>query len=188
MKTLFLIILTFFALSLFAQEADNSIQREGFVIGFGVGGGVISISDSNQEVPFDKARGGISFPNLKLGWMLNNRLAILGTFPGMIYKYEGKDRSFDAIIPSVQYWVKDRWWINGGFGLAIDGPALYKDLDDESWNFGYAVTASTGYELIQKKKFALDLQTNLQLGRVFMDNDEHRDGVAFSVGLGFNWY
>ncbi|MCG8330472.1 MAG: hypothetical protein MI974_22425 [Chitinophagales bacterium] len=191
MKNLLILVLTICTFTVFGQNVENTgIQRKGFVIGLGIGGGVVSISDSNQEVPFDEAQGGISLPNLKLGWMVNERMAILATFPGMTYEYEGKDRSFDAFIPTIQYWVKDRWWINGGIGLAMDFPAFYEvdDVEEEDWNLGCAVAASTGYEIFQKEKFAIDLQTRLQLGRAFLDNDEYRDGVVFTVGVGFTWY
>lgn len=190
MRTLIMLILSICTLNLFGQQINDGVERNGFVIGFGIGGGVISISDSNQEVPFDKAQGGISFPNLKVGWMVNDRTAVLATFQGLIYEHQGKDRSFDAIVPSVQYWIKDRLWVNGGIGLAMDYPAFYEGGDhrNEDWNFGCAVTGSAGYEIVQRKNYALDIQTKLQLGRVFLDNDEYRDGVVFSVGLGFNWY
>ena len=188
MRNVLILVFTLFTLTSFGQNADNTIERKGFVIGFGIGGGVVSVSDSDQEVPFDKAHGGISFPNLKFGWMLNDRLALLATTTGMIYEFEEKDRTFDALIPSVQYWVGDRWWINGGIGLAVDGPALYEKQKDNDWNFGVAVGAGTGYELVQKKKYALDLQTRIQLGSVSLEQGGRRDGVTFTVGLGFNWY
>jgi len=147
------------------------------------------VSESDQEVPFDEAQGGMYLPNLKLGWMLNGRLAILATFPGMTYEYEGKDRSFDAIVPSLQYWVKDRWLVNGGIGLTIDSPDLFEnDVDNEDWNFGTTVAVSSGYELIQKERYALDLQTGLQLGRTNLENGRYRDGVILTIGIGFNWY
>ncbi len=191
MKNLLIVLLTFCSLSVFAQGFGTStIERKGFVIGFGVGGGVISIADSGQENPFDEASGGISLPNLKIGMMLNEKTALLATFPGMIYKLEGKDRSFETFIPSLQYWLKDRWWVNGGVGLAMDFPAFYEtdDFKDEDFNFGCAVAFSTGYEIVQRKNFALDLQTKIHMGRAFMGENQHRDGVAFTVGLGFNWY
>ncbi len=189
MKNLLILFITLCTFSLFGQETNSTIERKGFVIGFGIGGGVISISDSDQEVPFDEAQGGGSFPNLKLGWMVNDRLAILGIYSGMSYDYQDKDRSFDAFMPSVQYWLKDRWWVNAGVGLAMDFPAIYEDnIKDENWNFGKAVAFSTGYELVQKKKFALDLQTQLLMGTSYVGKNKHRDAVVFSVGLGFNWY
>ena len=135
-------------------------------------------------------QGGISLPNLKFGWMLNDRLALMATLPGMIYDFEDHDRSFEAFIPSLQYWVGDRWWVNGGMGLAMDFPAFYEveDIKNEEWNFGFAVAVSTGYEIIQRGNFAIDLQSKIHLGRVFLDNDQHRDAAAFTVGIGFNWY
>lgn len=190
MKNLLIFVFTFCTLFAYGQnETTSTIKRKGFVFGFGIGGGVISISDSDQEVPFDEAQGGGSFPNLKLGWMVNDRLAILGMYAGMGYEYQGKDRSFDAFMPSVQYWVKDGWWVNAGVGLAMDFPAFYEDnIEEEDWNFGGAVAFSTGYELVQKKNFALDLQTQLLMGTTYLDDDKERDAVVFSIGLGFNWY
>ena len=71
MKNLILILLTFATITAFGQDKDSKeIQRKGFVIGVGVGGGVISISDKGQENPFDEANGGISLPNLKIGFMV----------------------------------------------------------------------------------------------------------------------
>lgn len=188
MKHVAVIILTLCAFNLSAQYNPN-IERKGFVFGVGISGGVISISDSNQEIPFEEAQGGIGLPNLKFGWMATNeRLAFMVNIPGMIYEYEGKDRSFEALVPSLQYWVQDRWWVNGGLGVAVDGPALYEKVKGEDWNFGCAVVASTGYEIVQRKSFAIDIQTQLQMARAFMDNDQHRDGVVFSLGLSLNWY
>ena len=72
--------------------------------------------------------------------------------------------------------------------LYMDGLALYEGPKREDWNFGIAVAASVGYELIQKKNYALDLNTRLHLANVSLENDQDRDGVVFSIGLGFNWY
>lgn len=189
MKNLLIIVFTFCTFLSYGQNETNRIEREGFVFGFGIGGGVISVSDSDQEIPFDEGQGGGSFPNLKAGWMVTDRLAILGMYAGMGYEYEGKDRSFDALMPSIQYWVKDRWWVNAGAGLAMDFPAIYENnIKDEDWNFGGAVAFSTGVELVQKKNFALDLQTQLQMGWANLDNGKDREVVMLSIGVGFNWY
>lgn len=191
MKNLFLIIALIFCTStLVAQDVEPGVERKGFVIGIGVGVGTISMANSNDEVPFDEGQGGLSLPNLKLGWMVHDRLAILAAFPGMVYEHEGIDRSFEAFVPSVQYWLNDQWWINGGFGLAMDVPAFYEfdALDDADWNFGCALALSAGYEFVQRKNFTIDFQTKLHLGRVYWDNDEYRDAAVFTVGVGFNWY
>ncbi len=177
----------------YAQNADpettTTTQRDGFIIEFSVGGGLISLEDSKGIQTFDKSQGTFVFPDLKFGYMLNENLAITAALPGNIYEFQDNDRNFGGFIPSVQYWVKDRWWIHGGIGLAIDSPALYdiKDNVNDDWNFGAAVMASTGYEIYKKKNFALNIQSKLVLGSVSLDGDADRDAVIFNIGLGFNW-
>lgn len=175
----------------YAQNTNTEIEteRKGFIIEFVVGGGSISIEDSAGIQTFDASQGTFSFPDLKIGYMLTERLAVTASMPGMIYEYQNNDRHFGGFIPSLQYWVKDNWWIHGGIGLAIDSPALYdiKDNVNDEWNFGTAVMASTGYEFYKKKNFALNIQSNFVLGRASLSGNAHRDAVTFNVGLGFSW-
>jgi len=175
----------------YAQNTDieTSTQRGGFIIEFSIGGGLISLEDSEGIQTFDKSQGTFVFPDLKLGYMLNKKLAITAAMPGNIYEFQDNDRHFGSFIPSLQYWVKDSWWIHGGIGLAIDSPALYDIKDDvnDEWNFGTAVMVSTGYEIYKKKSFALNVQSKLVLGHASLDGDVKRDAVIFNVGLGFSW-
>ena len=173
----------------YAQNTKTITQREGFIFEFVVGGGSISIEDSAGMQSFDKSQGTFVFPDLKFGYMLNDKLAITVSMPGNIYEFQDNDRNFGGLIPSVQYWVKDRWWIHGGIGLAIDSPALYdiKDNVNDDWNFGTAVMISTGYEFYKKRKFALNLQSKLVLGHASLAGNVKRDAVIFNIGLGFSW-
>lgn len=170
-------------------KQESTTQREGFIFEFVVGGGVISTEDSGGIQTFDKAQGTFVFPDLKLGYMLNEKLAITIAMPGNIYEFQDNDRNFGGFIPSVQYWVKEKWWIHGGFGLAIDSPALYdiKENVNDDWNFGHAVMISSGYEVYKKKNFALNIQSKLVMGSANLDGNAHRDAVIFNVGLGFSW-
>lgn len=188
MRKIIIIALTLCTFIVNAQQ--DSINRDGFVIGFGISGGAIHLADSRSEINIDKTQGGFSFPNFKIGFMINERLAFLVTTKGLVYQIENKDRSMDAITPSIQFWIKDKWWINGGFGLAMDMPALYeiKEFSEEEWNFGCALTAGTGYEVLRRNKFAMDIQANVLLGRTILGDDQFRDGSGFLLGLGFNWY
>ena len=165
-------------------------QREGFIFEFTVGGGLISIEDSAGIQTFNESQGTFVFPDLKLGYMLNEKLAITVSMPGNIYKFQDNDRNFGGLIPSVQYWVKEKWWIHGGVGLAIDPTALYDIKDDvnDDWNFGTAVMVSSGYEIYKKKNFALNVQSKLVLGHASLDGDAQRDALIFNVGLGFSWF
>lgn len=170
-------------------NSETTTQRNGFIVEFVVGGGIISVEDSAGIQTFDKSQGTFVFPDLKFGYMLNENLAITVSLPGNIYEFQDNDRNYGGFIPSVQYWVKDRWWIHGGIGLAIDSPALYDIKDDvnDDWNFGCAVMASTGYEIYKKKNFALNFQSKVVLGRASLDGDMHRDALLFNIGLGFSW-
>lgn len=168
---------------------DNFI-RDGFMFEFGLGGGVISVEDSGGLQNFNDTQGGGTFPELKFGYMLNDHMAITISAPGMIYTLNEKDRHFGGLIPSVQYWIKDRWWVHGGAGLAIDSPALY-DIEDnvnDDWNTGIAAMVSTGYEVYRKNKFALNVQSKLLVGGVKVNNDIDREVVQFSLGIGFSWF
>ncbi|RRQ48976.1 hypothetical protein DZC72_09575 [Maribacter algicola] len=172
------------------KNAQNDFSREGFMFEFVLGGGIISIEDSAGIQNFDKSQETFIFPDFKIGYMLNNRLAVNVSAPGMIYAVNNNDRHFGAIIPAVQYWVKDKWWIHGGAGLAIDSPALYdiKDNLNDDWNTGIAVLVSTGYEVYRKNKFALNLQSKLLMGGVKLNNNIDRDAVQLSLGIGFSWF
>jgi len=190
MKNLLLAMLILVATASMGQSTNNEIYRKGFVIGAAIGGGSISIATGSNENLLDKSETNLSLPNLKLGWMLNQKMAVMLQVPGMLYEYEGKDRGFEALVPSLQFWPTNKWWVNGGAGLAMDLPAFYEvsNVADEEWNFGCAVVLGTGYEIFQRNNFALDIQSRLQLGRVNLENETHRDGVLLMVGLGFNWY
>ena len=114
---------------------------------------------------------------------------ITASLPGMIYSYEGNDRHFGGFMPGVQYWFTNKWWVNGGFGLAIDSPALYdiKDINDD-WNFGKMVSIGIGYEFHQKENFAMNVQSKLLMGSVNIANGQDRNAVSFGVSVGFNWF
>lgn len=173
-----------------STNSETTTQREGFMFEFTVGGGIISIEDSEGIQTFDESQGTSVFPDLKLGYMLNEKLAITVSMPGNIYKFQDNDRNFGGLIPSVQYWVKEKWWIHGGIGFAMDSPALYDIKDDvnDDWNFGTAVMVSSGYEMYKKKNFVLNVQSKLVLGHASLDGDAQRDALIFNVGLGFSWF
>ncbi len=185
------IALLLFGVVAHAQEDPSSaFKREGFMFEFSVGGGVISFEDTVGNQSFDDTQGAFIFPDLKFGYMLNERLALTLSVPGMIYEIGEYDRHFGSLIPSVQYWVKDRWWIHGGLGLAIDSPALY-DIEDnvnDDWNTGISAMASTGYEVYRKNNFALNIQSKLVFGGVKLADNVDRGVVQFSLGVGFSWF
>ncbi len=190
MKKMMLMASLFIATVSLAQN-NKTIERKGFVIGVGLSGGSFHIQDSNVPKGLNKTEGTLGIPDIKVGFMLSSRTAILLTSAGAIYELnEARDQSFQVFTPTLQYWVKDKLWISGGFGISMDSPAFYQisDIDQPHFNFGYAYSFSSGYEIIQRSRCALDIQAKLQGGRAELSNETNRDALFFMVGIGFNWY
>ena len=163
------------------------VERKGFVIGVGLGAGSLTLN-TNDTI---RSTFSTTLPNIKVGYMINERLALLALLPGANYKYNGKDRGFEAVIIAGQYWLKDNWWVLGGTGLTFDAPAFYtvKDPKTADFNTGVpAITFATGYEVWHKGHFAMDLQYRLFYGKSTLSNDGQRIGIANMFIIGFNWY
>lgn len=182
-----LIAFTILLVSIQAYAQSNLIQpeRKGFVIGAMVGVGHLSL-DGNVANTSDGS--GLSLPNLKAGYMLNPDLAILLSTQGLSYEESGQDRSISGLVPSLQYWIKPKLWINGGIGLAMDLPALYSSNTGDQCrvDFGAAILFSTGYEVYRRGSFTIDLQGVIQAGQVESDNGK-REAFAVMTGIGFNF-
>ena len=73
----------------FAQTNTGKLQieRKGFVFGVGLGAGSLSLN-TNDTV---STKLSTALPNIKVGYMLNNRLALLAILPGANYNYNEKD-------------------------------------------------------------------------------------------------
>ncbi|PWN07382.1 hypothetical protein [Rhodohalobacter mucosus] len=181
-----LLIMILASVQAVAQNNESEPTRKGFVIGLSAGAGYLSIEGDAAPAVYEDGK--FSWPNLKIGWMIRSNTAVLLSLPGMAYESEGVDRSFDAIVPSIQHWVLPKWWINGGIGLGLDTVAFYEnDHDQDSLNLGTAFMISSGYEIYRKGKFTIDLQGTIQAGRMHT-NDTHYDAGMVFAGVGFNFY
>ncbi len=175
--------------SLCAQGALNPrlIERKGFSIGFGLGAGALTLNTNDTVQTAFSA----TLPNIKVGYMVNQRLAMLVSFPGATYSYNGKDRGFEGVIISAQYWLKSNWWVLGGVGLTFDAPAFYtvEDFKTAAFYIGIpAFTFSAGCEVYRKGRFALDLQYRAFVGKSALPNNGSREGFSNMFIIGFNWY
>lgn len=165
----------------------QTIEKKGFVIGFGLGTGVLRLNTNDTlNVSFST-----TLPNIKVGYMVNKRLELLALLPGANYKYNGKDRGFEGIIIAGQYWIKDNWWVLGGTGLTFDAPAFYTVKDPKTAGFYTGIPAfsfATGYEVWHKGRFALDMQYRFFFGKSNLPNNGHREGISNMFIVGLNWY
>lgn len=89
------------------------VRREGFLIGFSLGGGAFSLADCDDCESMD----GVAL-DLHLGGMLTPRLALMFDGSGVAHSLEGGG-SLVHVIDTVaaQYWVHPRVWLKGGLGF-----------------------------------------------------------------------
>ncbi len=188
------VLIFFFIAFFFAASAQSSgkkpLERKGFI--FGGAGGFSSVQLSAPNFSTER-QCGLTLPNLKFGKMISPHTALILYLPGTVYRYKWsdreRDRGFEGIIPTVQYWAADRFWMLAGAGLGMDAPAFYdiKNEAERKLYFGGAALAGAGYEILQIGNFAVDLQGRVHFGNANTP-DGNRKGVAFSLLLGFNFY
>jgi hypothetical protein len=181
----FIILAISLIMALSMQGQNESPVRKGFTMGGSIGGGVVHFTKGLEASP---TQGGISLPALKMGWFLNQRTAVYLNSAGLIYESQGLDRSFEGFVPTIQYWATQNWWISGGFGAALDTRALYESKAaslESKW--GKGVLIGTGIEVLQREKWALDLQTNVYLASV-QQSDGKLEGATWTLGLGITLY
>jgi hypothetical protein len=161
--------------------------RKGFTFGLGIGAGTIKISKGFKTQTTFSA----TLPNIKIGYMLNQRVELLAYLPGATYKYAKKDRGFEGAILGLQFWEKENWWVMAGTGLTFDAAAFYTVKDPKKAGFytGFpAITFATGLEIYHSKRFALDIQYRFFFGKSNLPNKFERVGISNMLLLGFNWY
>jgi len=186
----FLAFLLFLNASILVAQTSATAHRKGFVIGGAVGLSALQLNYPTAGTQHFQAA---SFPNLKVGAMINPRLAILVNLPGTVYSYSldgrKRDRGFEGIIPSVQYWPLDRVWVSGGAGLGMDAPAFYdiEGSEERKFYFGPSALAGAGYEIWRRRNMTFDIQGRVHYGKADTP-DGNRGGWAFSLLLGVNFY
>lgn len=191
------IIATVFCTILFTQfiEAQEtvSVVRKGFVFGTSLG-----LTTTYLKFPDRSENHSDLGMDLKIGYMVNSKLAILLTSSVSIYDYSGfgrhRKRDFGILSPSIQYWLKNKFWFLGGVGIGGDNPVFWdiKNPDEDpletKYYSGLGVTTSMGYELlrlnnslvIDVKARALYRKVNLQEGST--------TGFSYGILLGINFY
>lgn len=187
-KVFLLFLLLGFINIVLAQSpvSTDSYERKGLTFGFSVGASVITLSHNDTN----KTSITTTLPNIRIGYMVNKRLALQLLLPGSIYKYQGNHRGFEAILLSSQYWIKNKWWLLGGAGMTFDVPAFWtknaKTTTD--FNTGFpALALGTGFEIWHNRSFTLDLQYRIFTGRACSANGSIRQGISNSLILGLNW-
>lgn len=150
--------------------------RHGFLIGFSLGAGSMTCDgcDDLSGVALD----------IHLGGMLNPRLGLMFDGTGVAHSFEGGGTLIHVVdTVAAQYWVTPQLWIKGGIGI---GRLSLNDADGNevlASETGGAVMGGVGYEVLQGRSFALDVQLRASAAKY--------DETTISMGsltLGLNWY
>jgi len=189
MKKVLFLAFVFTNLSLFAQSSERTkiSTKSGFAYGVAIGVGSLSIESEEKKLINLSA----TLPNVKLGYMLNEKNALWIYLPGATFKHHEKSRGFEAFTLASQHWVNKKLWVLGGIGITFDAPVFYEveNPSAEDFNTGFpAITISTGYEIWSKDRFSIDLQYRFFYGTSNLPNDSVRTGIANMIMIGLNWY
>ena len=152
------------------------VERKGFLIGLSVGGGGFSGKFQCGDCGSLSSGGAGTF---QIGGMLTDKLGLMYDGSADSSSKNDDPRMSTVGTVAVQYWVGNKSWIKGGAGFGT-----HTFLNDECCTeTGLALMGGAGVELLQKRKFVLDLQ-----GRVTTTKFEFESIHMFLVSLGFNWY
>ncbi|OYU97250.1 MAG: hypothetical protein CFE21_02870 [Bacteroidetes bacterium B1(2017)] len=186
MKSFLLIIWAFISSSLLLAQETTPFKK-GLVFGVSVGAGNLRLNTNDTLSNAFST----SLPNIKIGYMPSSKLAIMLLLPGAVYKYQEKDRGFEAFMVAGQYCLKEKWWVLGAAGICFDAAAFYTVKDPKTSNFytGFpALSVGTGYQIYHKRKFSMDIQYRFFYGQSNIENAGKRQGTSNMILLGFNWH
>jgi hypothetical protein len=183
-----------FALAPTGALAGYPPDRNGFMIGFGVGGGSVGIEDG------DEREGGVT-GNFRIGYAVAPTLVIHlessawtktseGELVGIdedtfLSIYGDVTWTFSTAVAALTYYPSSGLFFRGGLGVGVaEVEVEVADIDISEDESGFAALAAVGYEWRLTKKFALAPQADF----IYQDLDVLGSANVFGGSLGFNWY
>ena len=184
-KMLAIIVIVVLTCGGYADSTDGGqIPRKGFVVGAGIGGGILVTADHSDRKAYAK----MSLLNLKLGYMITPSTELCLHIPSGGHWENKETRAFEGVLAGGKHWFSERCWGLATAGLAMDMPPFYDvENEDPEMYFGFAAGISTGFDIIRKRSSALDVQIRYLYGNCDVDGSRKQySAVDFLVG--FNWY
>ena len=162
----------FAAVVVLATTSAEAVERKGFVIGFGAG-----LGHSRAEGEGNTSLGS----SFHIGGMLGSKTALLLDAAAVTDSEDGFTAGFGVSGLSIQRWLNERAWVKAGIGKGV--AFLSGEGESEFEDAGFGIQAGTGYELVQKTKFTLDLQARFTTSK---KNDTRINN--YMLLLGVNWW
>lgn len=177
------IFLLLFCLGLRGQDS-KPLNRQGLILGLSIGAG----SHFYEGEAFAR----FSVPNVRIGYMINSKWAMLLHAPGGVYRKEGEDLAFEGIIPTAQYWFNEHWYVNAGVGVGIETTPFYLvdyEAGPPTFHTGMALFSSLGREVYQwGGNKTIDLQLRALYGSITKGPQDRQQHLAFDLVIGINLY
>jgi hypothetical protein len=189
LKLLIIVTSLFFTQLINAQEQAD---RKGFFFGTSLG-----IAYSNLYLPNNSDNFTDLGLDLEIGYSLNSKFDLMLTSNVSIYNYTGfgrdRKRDFGILAPTVQYWLIDRLWIQGGVGLGGDNPVFWdiKDPDNDPFEIryyaGYGAIVAIGYEFFEfNEHINMDIKFRAMYRNVTLQ-EGMSSGISYGILLGINF-
>ncbi len=179
-------VLTVSSMHSVSWAGSHPHERNGFFLGFNLGGGSADVSFKGFE---SDGREGGGNANFRLGGAIKNDLLLGAESLAWAKDQDGSTVSLSMLNFAVTYYPGDMgFFLRGGIGFASSsfetdlGGGLTLSKDES----GFGMAAAMGYEWRLSGKFALGPQVEfayLNIGGDLVDTANF-----FDATLGFNWY
>lgn len=169
-----------------AESTDRGrIIRNGFVIGAAIGGGMLTSATGHSGIHTCPR---MSLLNMKLGYMITPATELWVSVPSGGHLENDEMRAFEAILAGGKYRITERVWAGGAAGLAMDMPPFYDiENDNPVMHFGFAANIGSGYEIIKKRCFSMNVRIRYLYGNFDVDGSV-KQCSAIDLLAGIDWY
>ena len=173
-----LVLFVLLALPALAEAQSRPQTREGFWIGFGLGGGSFGCDECGDE---DRLTGAAAY--FKLGGTVNQNVLLGAEINGWAKSEDGATLSLSNVNAVIYLYPSKTggFHFKGGIGLAT---VRFEIGDVEADETGGGAVLGIGYDARVGKNFSLTPFLNVTAGR--FDNGYKANTVQ--VGLGASWH
>lgn len=151
-------------------------SREGFFLGFGLGGGGIHAGNLNR---------GAGFGNFRIGGGVSEKLLVMGETLSSSTKKNGVTTSANALHLSSQIFITNRFFARPGIGVSVLNSSTTTGATTTTYSSdaGLSFILTEGYEFRFGKSFALSPEATFNYARV-----DNTNVMNYGVVIGALWY
>lgn len=153
-------------------SAQEKTSRKGFVTGFSLGGGLLSL-ESGREV-------GATLAGFIAGYGLHEYVLLLLEGTAAVGS-DAEETNIENLLISTQLFLNSPFFVRAGLGGSIGEVESLPDAPSTS--AGFATAFSTGYEFRMLRRFALSPTFRVDYSRIAGGNH-----VSYGGLLDFRWY